>query len=106
VSGPDDGLDSALLGQRYLLTEDTGATSNTGNPSAWLGDLGQPLVAKANDIIEFDGTRWRVVFASEGQENVQYVTNITTGTQYEWTTTAWTKSYQGIYPGGLWSLVL
>ena len=106
VSGPDDGLDSALLGQRYLLTEDTGATSNTGNPSAWLGDLGQPLVAKANDIIEFDGTRWRVVFASDGQENVQYVTNITTGTQYEWTTTAWTKSYQGIYPGGLWSLVL
>ena len=106
VSGPGDGLDSALLGQRYLLTEDTGATSNTGNPSAWLGDLGQPLVAKANDIIEFDGTRWRVVFASDGQENVQYVTNITTGTQYEWTTTAWTKSYQGIYPGGLWSLVL
>lgn len=106
ISGPGDGLDSALLGQRYLLTEPTGATINTYNPEAWLGELGQPLIAKANDIIEFDGTRWRVVFASDGQENVQYVTNITTGTQYEWTGSNWIKSYQGVYPGGLWSLVL
>jgi hypothetical protein len=106
ISGPGDGLDSALEGQRYLLIESTGNYDNAGNPSAWLGASGQPLVAAANDIIEWNGTRWRVVFVSADATAVQYVTNITTGTQYEWTGTMWIKSYQGVYPGGTWSLVL
>jgi hypothetical protein len=104
-SGPSDGLDSALLGQRYLLTEATG--SDNGYAEAWAGISGQPLVAQANDIIEYDGTRWIVSFDSENSpNNTQYVTNITTGIQYEWTGTTWIKSYQGLYPGGAWSLVL
>ena len=77
-----------------------------GNPALWLGTGGQPLVASANDIIQWDGSRWRVVFVSEGETATQYVTNITTGTQYEWIGTGWIKSYQGVYPGGAWSLVL
>jgi hypothetical protein len=104
-SGPNDGLDSALLGQRYLLTEDTG--SDNGYAEAWAGVNGQPLIAKANDIIEYDGARWLVSFDSENSsDNIQYVTNITTEIQYEWTGTAWIKSYQGLYPGGTWRLVL
>lgn len=104
-SGPNDGLDSALIGQRYLLTEATG--SNNGYAEAWAGVNGQPLIAQANDIIEYDGQRWIVSFDSENSpDNVQYVTNITTSIQYEWTGTAWIKSYQGLYPGGTWSLVL
>ena len=39
-------------------------------------------------------------------DNVQFVTNITTGLQYRWTGTEWVKSYEGLYPGGEWSLVL
>jgi hypothetical protein len=104
-SGPGDGLDSALIGQRYLLTEATG--SEDGYAEAWAGVTGQPLIAQANDIVEFDGTRWIVSFDSENSpDNTQYVTNITTGIQYEWTGTAWIKSYQGLYPGGTWRLVL
>jgi hypothetical protein len=104
-SGPSDGLDSALLGQRYLLTEATG--SDNGYAEAWAGVNGQPLVAQANDIVEYDGQRWIVSFDSENSpDNIQYVTNITTSIQYEWTGTAWIKSYQGLYPGGTWSLVL
>jgi hypothetical protein len=104
-SGPSDGLDSALLGQRYLLTEATG--SEDGYAEAWAGVNGQPLIAQANDIIEYDGQRWIVSFDSENSpDNTQYVTNITTSIQYEWTGTAWIKSYQGLYPGGTWSLVL
>jgi hypothetical protein len=104
-SGPNDGLDSALIGQRYLLTEATG--SNNGYAEAWAGVNGQPLVAQANDIIEYDGQRWIVSFDSENSpDNIQYVTNITTGIQYEWTGTTWIKSYQGLYPGGTWRLVL
>ncbi len=104
-SGPGDGLDSSLLGQRYLLTEATG--SDNGYAEAWAGVSGQPLIAQANDIVEYDGQRWIVSFDSENSpNNVQYVTNITTSIQYEWTGTAWIKSYQGLYPGGTWSLVL
>jgi hypothetical protein len=105
LSGPGDGLDSALIGQRYLLTEDTG--SDNGYAQAWAGSSGQPLVAQANDIVEFDGERWQVSFDSANStDNIQYVTNITTSIQYEWTGSTWIKSYQGLYPGGQWSLVL
>jgi len=105
LSGPGDGLDSSLLGQRYLLTENTG--SDNGYAQAWAGTSQQPLIAQANDIIEFDGSRWVISFDSASSpDNIQYVTNITTNIQYEWTGNTWIKSYQGLYPGGTWSLVL
>jgi hypothetical protein len=105
-SGPGAGLAPATLGQRYLFTEDTG-TWDQGNAEAWQGTAGQPLVARANDIVEYDGSRWQVSFDSTSSpDNIQYVTNITTEIQYKWTGSAWVKSYQGLYPGGTWSLVL
>ena len=105
-SGPDTGLIAAAAGQRYLLTEDTGSWDGA-SPSAWQGINGQPLVAHANDIVEYDGTSWVVSFVSTSSpNNLQYVTNITTEIQYKWTGNTWVKSYQGLYPGGEWSLVL
>lgn len=106
VSGPGDGLDSALVGQRYLLTEDTGSENNSAPATAWVGANGRPLIAKANDIIEYLDNYWQVVFRSQGQPEGQYVTNITTDVQYVWTGDAWIKSYQGYYVGGQWRLVL
>ena len=106
ASGPGAGLPAPILGIRYLLTESTGAYDNYGNPSAWLGTDDQPLVALANNIIEWDGSRWRVLFVSQDETAAQYVSNMTTGTQYEWTGAEWIKSYQGVYPPGAWSLVL
>jgi hypothetical protein len=106
LSGPGDGLDSALTGQRYLLTESTGDTENASNPLAWRGLNGQVLIANANDIIEYDGSRWRVVFDSQSLADTQYVTNITTGIQYKWLADQWVKSIDGLYPGGSWTLVL
>jgi hypothetical protein len=106
LSGPDDGLDSSLVGQRYLLTEGTGNRANTSNPLAWLGNNGQPLYAEANDIIEFDGLRWRVVFDSVNRPDIQYVTNLITGIQYKWTGSEWVKSIDGLYQGGSWNLIL
>lgn len=104
-SGPNAGLPAPALGQRYLLTEATGSWN--GNAQAWQGTNNEPLVAQANDIIEYDGTRWQISFDSTSSpDNIQYVTNITTSIQYEWTGNAWIKSYQGLYPGGTWRLVL
>ena len=115
LSGPGDGLDSSLLGQRYLLTEATGNSTNDANPPAWAGIYNQPLIAEANDIIEYDGAAWRVVFDSQQQFDTQYVTNIVTGIQYKWigaevgipnSVGEWVKSYDGLYPGGSWNLIL
>lgn len=104
-SGPGAGLPAAVAGTRYLLTEATGSWN--GNAQAWEGTIGQPLVAMANDIIEYDGERWIVSFASDSSpDNIQYVTNITTEIQYRWTGATWVKSYQGLYPGGQWRIVL
>ena len=92
----DPGAPSA--GTRYLILDDMGPDT-----AAW----GPGITARANDIIEFDGTFWSVVFEAAAQTtNIEYVTNITTGIQYRWTTTEWVKSYQGLYPSGEWSLVL
>jgi len=109
ASGPGAGLAVAAAGQRYLFTQTTGSYANPGltNPDSWSGTDGQPLVANANDIVEYDGSRWAVVFDSTtSPANMQYVTNITTELQYRWTGSAWVKSYQGLYPGGQWTLVL
>ena len=97
--GPGSGLDAASSGQRYLLVEGTG--SNEGTASAWGG-----LIANANDIVEYNGSEWNVVFDASGPSSTQYVTNLTTSIQYRWSDNQWLKSYEGLYPGGEWSLVL
>ena len=109
TSGPNNGLPAPVTGCRYLLTQATGSWDNPNltNPDAWEGVSGQPLVAHANDIVEYNGTYWEVTFDSTSSpDNMQYVTNITTELQYRWTGTSWVKSFQGLYPGGQWSLVL
>jgi hypothetical protein len=99
--------DSSIAGIRYLLTEPTGNGENIGPAEAWVGENGRPLIAEANDIVEYIASGfWRVVFNASAQSANQYVTNITTGTQYYWTGQEWIKSYQGVYPGGKWRLVL
>jgi hypothetical protein len=104
-SGPGAGLSAPTTGTRYLLTESTGSWD--GDAVAWEGTSGQALVANANDIVEYDGERWLVAFDSASSpNNLQYVTNITTGIQYKWTGETWVKSYQGLYQGGEWRIVL
>ena len=99
---------SAVNGQRYLLTESTGDTNNTsGNvASAWEGTDGTQLIANVNDIIEYDGVKWNVVFDASSVSDTEYVTNITTSLQYQWNGSQWKRSVEGLYTGGDWALVL
>ena len=106
TSSPGNGLDPAAVGQRYLLNESTGDASNAINPTAWQGTGGQPLIAHANDIIEYNGSRWEIVFNSRDTTDVQYVINLTTGIQFYWDGVKWVKSIDGLYTGGTWNLVL
>lgn len=102
ISAPGVGLPAASSGQRYLILNDIGDYNNPVPGSAW-----GVIQAKTNDIIQFDGSMWQVSFeAGVHYNNVQYVTNITTNLQYRWSGHEWVKSYEGLYPGGEWSLVL
>lgn len=106
ISGPGNGLPAAATGQRYLLTSDMGSINNQLPAAAWQGANGRPLIAGANDIVEYNGDFWRTVFLSSTIDFEQYVTNLTTGIQYRWDGQSWAKSYQGVYRGGTWRLVL
>jgi hypothetical protein len=104
----DAGITSPATNTRYLLLDDIGSldtTPGTG-PSAWRGSDGQDLIAHGNDIVQYNGTHWNVTFDSRTDASVQYVSNLTTGTQYKWTGTRWVKSWEGEYKNGLWTLVI
>lgn len=104
TDGPGTGLPAATLGQRYLLTESTGDITDPGIVAAWNGTA--ELVASNDDIIEYDGSKWVVVFDASEATTKEYVTNITTGIQFKFTNGAWIRSYEGIYRGGYWDVVL
>ena len=95
-------------GTRYLILDDIGSfdTSNGDGPIAWRGSAGRDLVAHANDIIEYNGSYWVVSFDSPTQTSLQYVSNLTTTTQYKWNGSQWVKSWEGEYKEGLWTLVI
>jgi hypothetical protein len=105
---PEHDLPTAVAGQRYLVIEDIPQQipyplSST-NLNAWIG---LTTGANANDIIEFDGTAWTVSFNSYAEDNVQFVTNLTSGIQYRYLPdTGWMKSYEGFYGQGDWRLII
>jgi hypothetical protein len=93
-------------GTRYLILNDIGDFNNASGADAWQGSDGRDLVAHANDIIEYNGTHWSISFDSQSTSTLQYVSNLTTGTQYKWNNNQWVKSWEGEYKEGLWTLVL
>lgn len=99
---------SATTNTRYLILNDIGSFTNApgSGPVIWRGSNGLDLVAHANDIIQFNGTHWVVSFDSQTDTNIQYVSNLNTGTQYKWNGDQWVKSWEGEYKNGLWTLVL
>jgi hypothetical protein len=112
-SGPGAGLSAPVLAQRYLLLNATGgagpfddSTGDLNSAEAWRGLDGSQLEANANDVIEYDGTRWQVIFDASETTTYNFITNVNTNIQYKWDGQQWLKSYEGLYPGGQWSLVL
>lgn len=97
----DSNLLSPTTGTRFLLTASIGSSGNLEGSVVW-----NNLVANANDIIEFNGSIWQVVFNSANETTTEYVTNTLTGIQYRWTDSEWVKSVEGVYRGGEWSLII
>ena len=74
-------------------------------PDAWKNSDGSDFVAGANDIIEWDGTNWNIVFDASSQDStVVYTSNLNTGKQYKFENDEWILAYDGEYPIGTWRL--
>jgi hypothetical protein len=98
---------------RYLILEDINTDPLLADAidldraaQAWRNTDGTYLVARANDIIEWDGSQWTVSFTSSTVTELTYITNIRTGIQYVWDGENWSKSFEGEYTAGNWRLVL
>lgn len=96
-SGPGVNLPNAMIGVRYLLTNDAS------NQSAAWGTLS----AKENDIIEFDGSTWNTVWTPANNNNTtQYVLNLRSNQVYRWLNGYWARVIESKYAQGYWRLAL
>ena len=92
--------------------QDVGSTPNNyvyDGPDAWKNADGSDFVAGANDIVEWTGTKWNVVFdasVASLDSTIIYTTNINTNIQYKFDPDEgeWYKAFDGIYHPGTWRL--
>ncbi len=96
---------SPAAGTRYLILENINATTADG-PAAWLNADSSDFSASANDIIEWTGSQWNIIFNSQEETSVTYITNIYTGIQYKWSNDSWSKSFEGLYEKAAWRIIL
>ena len=96
-------------GNRILLLGAIGSTLNVDGADAWKNADGTDFIASENDICEWDGTKWVIVFDASTKTNqltdITYVTNLNTGIQYKWDAFEWVLSFEGEYPDGTWRIV-
>ena len=96
INSPGDGtLTVADTGDRYLLTKDVAFGIG------WNGSTG-----KENDIIQYNGSSWDIVFDASSITDVQYITNTTTQDSLKWTGSKWVNTFEGTYNPGFWRIYL
>ena len=93
-------------GVRLLLLDDVGNADATESPVAWQNTDTSATVASANDIIEWNGSRWNTVFDASAATEVTYTTNLNTSVQYRFNNDEWLLSIDGDYPVGTWRVEL
>ena len=91
---PGNGIPAASSGQRYLILDSTSASGVWG------------VSADVNDIISYNGVNWIVAFDASANSGTEFITNTTTGDQYEWTGSQWQNSFEGVYKEGFWRIYL
>jgi hypothetical protein len=110
----DPQSDTSKAGVRLLLLGAIGSTTNTDGADAWKNADNTDFVAGANDIIEYDGSQWNIIFDASKDYlpyndttiTKLYTTNLNTGVQYYWDGDQWLLSVDGEYAKGDWSINL
>lgn len=105
---PGQGMINPVAGDRFLIIEDIADTGpNNYGTQAW-----GTFTANANDIIEYDGTNWHVIFeAAQESDRMVWQTNIYKSSpdfrvQFLWNGVEWVKSFEGEYRAGQWRIEL
>ena len=99
-------------GVRLLLLGSIGDIGNADGADGWKNNNGTDFVADENDIVEWDGAAWHIVFDASGTNDgstgspATYMSNLNTGIQYKWDGEYWLRSYEGEYSGGTWTILL
>jgi len=91
-------------GTRILLTGGIGDINNVDGADAWKASDNTDFVASENDIVEWDGSKWVILFDASTEKEVKYTTNLNTGVQYKWTGSEWILSFEGEYRNGTWRI--
>jgi hypothetical protein len=89
-----------------MLLSDIGDSNNIDGADGWKNNDGSDFVAGENDIVEWDGASWNIVFDASETTTITYTTNLNTNYQYKWTGEYWIRSYEGEYSGGTWGIQL
>jgi hypothetical protein len=83
-----------------------GKPERSSGPDAWKNSNGSDTHIKANSIIEWNGSRWTMIFDPDEFDTNIFITNLRTGIQYKWDGVQWLKSFEGEYLPGSWRLTL
>ena len=79
---------------------------NEQGPAAWENADDTDFSADANDIAEWDGSKWVNIWNASENTITTYVTNVTTGQQFYWNGYYWQSAVDGYYPRGTWTITL
>lgn len=93
-------------GTRLLLLNDVGNVESVEGAPAWRNNDTTNFVASANDIVEWDGSSWHIVFDASESTTTTYTTNLNTNVQYRYSDNNWLLSIDGEYPVGTWRIQL
>lgn len=109
---PDE-LDNGMY---YIILDEPAAVNseikwilnlNEDGPDAWKNSDGSDFVAEENDVIEWDGSKWSVIFdADENADQLIYLTNIYSNSQYVFNGQNWSLTFEGVYRKGSWAIEL
>lgn len=116
VNGIEVSATGSNVNDKFLITLDVPYNAddsvqyvlnlNEDGAAAWKNADNSDFVADANDIVEWDGSKWHIIWDGSTKNDTTYVTNITTGQQYYWNDYYWQTAIDGYYPRGTWTITL
>jgi len=116
VNGIEVSATGSNVNDKFLITLDVPYNAddsvqyvlnlNEDGAAAWKNADTSDFVADANDIVEWDGSKWHIIWDGSTKNDTTYVTNITTGQQYYWNDYYWQTAIDGYYPRGTWTITL
>jgi len=106
IIDPQRTVPDTTPGTRLLLLGNVGNINAADGPTAWKNRDNTDFIAGENDLVEYDGTRWRIVLDASETPGPVYTQNLATGIQYFWNGTEWNQTVDGYYPVGSWYMNL